>query len=381
MNSVFLCVCRLDVLLANAHCLQLAQPGSIWLGSGLAQMELQFPWCCYSAPAQTTRQAKISYLLVLLTLALVAWLGLSLALIAALFSFFALDKLSFRGSKTVALVLFSLVVIIAGYSSFHFLHQAFNALPGIAEKAIPAIIRYAKEWRIEPAFDPNWDSFKAFAVDTVVGEIRFLGKRAGIIGKQAVLLIVGFVVAVSLFVSGKWDFAGERLVPGNLYSLMCAEMIERFKSLYRSFATVMGAQLTISAINTLLTAIFVLWIQLPYAGLIIVVTFLCGLLPIVGNLISNTVIVSIAFTITPQLGIAALVFLVVLHKLEYFLNSQIIGSRIKNPMWLTLLALIIAERLMGIPGMILAPVLLNYIKVEASKVRMEDVELEAKRAA
>lgn len=42
-----------------------------------------------------------------------------------------------------------------------------------------------------------------------------------------------------------------------------------------------------------------------------------------------------------------------LHKLEYFLNSKIIGDRIKNPVWLTLLALIIGERFMGIPGMIL----------------------------
>ena len=38
-------------------------------------------------------------------------------------------------------------------------------------------------------------------------------------------------------------------------------------------------------------------------------------------------------------------------------------------MWLTLLGLIIGETLMGIPGMILAPVVLHYIKVEASKSR------------
>jgi predicted PurR-regulated permease PerM len=69
--------------------------------------------------------------------------------------------------------------------------------------------------------------------------------------------------------------------------------------------------------------------------------------------------------------VAALVFLIVLHKLEYFLNSKIIGDRIKNPVWLTLLALIVGERLMGIPGMILAPVILNYIKVEASKIPAE----------
>jgi predicted PurR-regulated permease PerM len=54
----------------------------------------------------------------------------------------------------------------------------------------------------------------------------------------------------------------------------------------------------------------------------------------------------------------------VIHKLEYLLNSKIIGERINNPVWLTLVALIIGERLMGIPGLILAPVVLNYLRVE-----------------
>jgi predicted PurR-regulated permease PerM len=39
-------------------------------------------------------------------------------------------------------------------------------------------------------------------------------------------------------------------------------------------------------------------------------------------------------------------------------------------MWLTLLALVVGERLMGIGGMILAPVVLHYVKTEASKVRI-----------
>ena len=41
-------------------------------------------------------------------------------------------------------------------------------------------------------------------------------------------------------------------------------------------------------------------------------------------------------------------------------------------MWLTLLALLIGEQLMGIPGMILAPVILSFIKVEMKKIGMGD---------
>jgi len=71
------------------------------------------------------------------------------------------------------------------------------------------------------------------------------------------------------------------------------------------------------------------------------------------------------------MALAALIFLVAVHKLEYFLNSKIIGHRIRNPLWLTLLALVLGEKLMGIPGMILAPVLLHYLKVETSGIELK----------
>ncbi len=112
-------------------------------------------------------------------------------------------------------------------------------------------------------------------------------------------------------------------------------------------------------------------VGLPYAVVVIGVTFLCGLIPVLGNLVSNTIIVGIGFTVSPKMALTALVFLVVIHKLEYFLNSKIIGQRIRNPLWLTLLALVLGERLMGLPGMILAPVVLNYIRMEASRIEVK----------
>ena len=104
--------------------------------------------------------------------------------------------------------------------------------------------------------------------------------------------------------------------------------------------------------------------------MVIILTFLCGMLPVIGNLISNTLIVGLGFTISPQFALWALLFLVGIHKLEYFLNSRIIGGRIRHPMWLTLLALLVGERLLGIAGIILAPVVLHFLKVEASKFQL-----------
>jgi predicted PurR-regulated permease PerM len=130
----------------------------------------------------------------------------------------------------------------------------------------------------------------------------------------------------------------------------------------------MGAQIIIAAINATLTSVFVFGFGLRYAELIVMLTFICGLLPIVGNLITNTIIIGVAFTQSPQLAFYALLFLVGIHKLEYFLNSRIIGGRIHHPMWLMLLALLIGDRLMGLSGLILAPVVLSFVKVELKKI-------------
>ena len=174
-------------------------------------------------------------------------------------------------------------------------------------------------------------------------------------------------MALSIFLKPSRLDGSHGSVPGrSLYFDVSRELTARFDRLYQSFATVMGAQITISAINTVLTTLFLIFCKFPYAALLVSLVFLCGMIPIVGNLLSNTVIVGVGFTISPDLGILALIFLIAIHKLEYFLNSKIIGRRIDSPVWLTLIGLLVGERLMGVPGLILAPVLLHYIRLEAS---------------
>jgi predicted PurR-regulated permease PerM len=211
-------------------------------------------------------------------------------------------------------------------------------------------------------------------VDTLGQEAQYLRNVANFAKSAAaaiVFSILGIVAAGSLFYKTGLDpHRGTHRLKNNLYSMCCDEVSTRFRDFYRSFATVMGAQITISLVNTALTGIFLVAVRLPHAPLLIAVTFLCGLVPIVGNLASNTVIVFLALTVSLKLAIAALVFLILIHKLEYLLNSKIIGDRIRNPVWLTLIALILGERLMGIPGLILAPVVLNYLRVEMLTVEV-----------
>jgi predicted PurR-regulated permease PerM len=328
-----------------------------------------FPQLVVSQPS------RISYAFIVATLVFVGWLQLATPLLATLFAYLALTRLHFlkgRG-KWLAIVFFLLLVSAVSYGLAYSINQAVKTLPEIADTAIPSIIQLAREHQIELPFT-DYDSLKDMAFDAVKSQVHYLSSFANFARgatKQFVFLILGVVVAISLFLNPRLELDREaHAIRNNLYSLCCDEIAARFKAFYRSFAIVMGAQVTIAVINTALTAIFVAAVQLPYAVVIIGLTFLCGLLPVIGNLISNTIIVGIGFTLSPRMALAALVFLVVVHKLEYFLNSKIIGERIRNPLWLTLLALVVGEKLMGVPGMILAPVVLNYIRIEASDIEV-----------
>jgi predicted PurR-regulated permease PerM len=140
-----------------------------------------------------------------------------------------------------------------------------------------------------------------------------------------------------------------------------------------AFRRVVFAQVRISLINTLFTAIYLaavlplFHIRLPLTKTMIVITFVAGLLPVVGNLISNTVIVVVSLGYSIHVAIASLVFLIVIHKLEYFLNARIIGSRIQSHAWELLIAMLTMEAAFGIAGVVAAPIYYAYVKSELAE--------------
>src|ERR1700751_1103768 len=323
-------------------------------------------------------QVRVYYAVLVATIILAGILHLGVPLLVVLFSYFALRQLySLTRRKWLALTLFIIAVAGIAAAGVYFIRAAILALPDVADTSIPSASAWAQKRQIDLPFS-DFESLRQVVIATLGEEANYVRNVANVAKATTTTLvfsILGIVAAASLFYETGLDpYRGTHRVKNNLYSICCDEVSRRFRDFYRSFATVMGAQITISFINTVLTSIFLLAMRLPHAPLLIAVTFLCGLVPIVGNLVSNTVIVFVALTVSLKLAISALLFLFLFHKLEYFLNSKIIGDRIRNPIWLTLVALIIGERLMGIPGLILAPVVLNYLRVEMLTVEVASVQ-------
>ena len=315
-------------------------------------------------------QIRISYAIMAVLLVLVGWLHLGTLVLTALFGYFAILKFSFGRSRLLGLAIYIIAVAAIGYGMFSFTRHAYKTLPEIADTTIPKVVEYAESQNVELPFT-DYASLKTLAVTEVKDSFANVGRYARTAVFELASLLIGLFVAASLFWNARWGSEDDpSTARDSLYATVVSELGTRFHTFFDSFSRVIGAQIIISLINTGLTAVFVLWNGFSFAPVLIILTFLCGLLPIVGNIISNTLIVFVAFTLSPKMALIALIYLVVIHKLEYFLNSKIIGDRIKNPMWLTLLGIVLGEKLMGIPGMILAPVVLYYIKVESSRAKV-----------
>ena len=151
---------------------------------------------------------------------------------------------------------------------------------------------------------------------------------------------------------------------------LAAALGGRLQRFLKAFEAVVYAQVKISLINTVLTAFYLyaalplFGIQLPLRSTLVGVTFVAGLLPVLGNVLSNTAVVLISLGVGPGVAVASLSFLVLVHKLEYFINAKIVGSRIHAQTWEVIGAMILMEIAFGTTGLILAPILYAYLKGE-----------------
>ncbi|WP_435929923.1 AI-2E family transporter [Dryocola sp. BD613] len=147
-------------------------------------------------------------------------------------------------------------------------------------------------------------------------------------------------------------------------------LLQRIRTFREVFSAVVTAQVKVAAFNALATGVFLylvmplLGYHLPYAKTLTFVTFLCSLLPIVGNLISNTLVTLVALSVSLQAAVVVIFYLILIHKAEYFINARIFGSQIQSSVWELLLAMLIFESLFGIAGVVAAPIFYAWLKVE-----------------
>ena len=324
-----------------------------------------------------TRADLVAWGLSALALGLVIELHLLAALLAGLLVFelvnaltpwLRLRALGRDGPRVLAVTLIATAVMAAlaaaGLGLIAFLRNSGESLPILMQR-MAQIVEDARahlptEWL---AYVPeDADTMQRTLVEWLrshSGSLQIAGRD---LGRSLVHVLMGMIIGALLSLQKATHHADRRPLSERI-----TRQAERLASAFRS---VVFAQFWISSINTFLTWLYLgvvlpaFGVHLPLVKSLVAITFVVGLLPIVGNLVSNTVIVVVSLSQGLPVAVASFVYLVFIHKLEYFLNARIIGSHINARAWELLVAMLVMEAAFGIAGLIAAPIFYAYFKEE-----------------
>ncbi len=270
----------------------------------------------------------------------------------------------------VAAVVVTLVTLAAYAVLFHLKSSDTAGLPQLWEK-LAEIVDGANAtlpaW-ITQYLPGSGDELRSLVVAWLhahSAEVQGLGKELGV---AFVHVLIGGILGAMVAVSATSQTPDAKP--------LAVALRQRAAIFYNAFGRVVIGQGKISLINTVFTAIY-LAIVLPLAGIhlpfiktMLAITLIVGILPVVGNLISNSIIILVSASVSFNAALSALVFLVVLHKGEYFLSARILGHQISAKAWEMLLAMLVMEAAFGIPGIAVAPVFYAYTKAELMRLEL-----------
>lgn len=311
--------------------------------------------------------ALLFSLILVLKLIVVMYSGMLVYALVIMLSSHLADRGAQRGhSRWFAVVLVAILVAAALVSSGFGLHVLLRNGLDLHDLLLQMsdIIASARSWlpaAISAKLPPQDDLLAntGALLRTHAADIGTVGLGAlKNIGYTLIGILLGSMFAISTRVEA------HRLGP------ISKQLMEQFIAVENAFWRVISAQVRISALNTFLTAIYLLVIlplfgvHIPFTKTLIALTFIAGLVPVIGNLISNTAITIISVSQSLTVALGSLVFLIVIHKLEYFVNARFVGAQINAKPQEILVMMLVMERLFGPAGVVAAPVFYAWLKSE-----------------
>lgn len=198
-----------------------------------------------------------------------------------------------------------------------------------------------------------------------------VAKSAAALGRALLQALIGLVLAIVFFLDeARLRAFRDTLAPASLVGTL-ARWLEHVAE---AVSLTVQLQLIVAGVNALLTLPVLLLIGVPKPGTLMVLIFVSGLIPVVGNLLSGAVLVVLAYQVKGWVGVVLFVVLTfLLHKVEsYYLNPRLTARHVALPGFVLILSLIACEHLFGFVGLFLSFPLLFVGGKLLAEFRAED---------
>lgn len=199
----------------------------------------------------------------------------------------------------------------------------------------------------------------------------------GVVTTSAYLMIflfVGFVLAL-LYLFEREDV--DAWVVGVSPRSIGGTLMRWLGYVAEAIAITVRLQVVVAVVNAVLTLPILIGLGLPNIPLLFTMVLVCGLLPVVGNVISGVVLCIVAYDVKGMLGVG--IFLGVtflLGKIEsYYLSPRLTAQHVKLPGIVLVVSLLLFETVFGFWGLFLSFPALYVASRIANEWRIEEVRL------
>lgn len=219
----------------------------------------------------------------------------------------------------------------------------------------------------------NLIELRANALNFIKEHVLYLQSVIKQLFHSLLIIIIGMIIGLIAGYQQNKRNITETSSTSTIYMQALKDGLDR---LILVFQYVAFSQVIIALFNTIMTAIFLLvvlplfGIHLPFSKSLILATFILGLIPVIGNLIVNTIMCLVAFTISFWIAVIVLAYLIVIHKIEYILNAKIVGTRIHAGICELLIAMVLSETLFGVIGLVFAPIFYAFLKLSLKQLKL-----------
>lgn len=255
------------------------------------------------------------------------------------------------GEKAWVLVLLVVLLGAAGGGIYAGVHRSLPALVQLKETAHERV-EAIKESDLYKLIEAQHIDLEKYG-EQVRKVSHSLVKSAKSTGKALLHLVLGLILAVLFLLERKEVDETLAQVPRESF---LGYLFAFFGYLSEAVLLTIKVQVIVAAVNAVITLPILLVLRLDHIPTLMLMVFVFGLVPVVGNFLSGVVLSILSYLKMGWLGVGIfLASTVVLHKVEsYYLNPRLTAKHVKLPSLFLIASLIVWEHLVGIAGIFIS---------------------------
>jgi predicted PurR-regulated permease PerM len=190
------------------------------------------------------------------------------------------------------------------------------------------------------------------------------GKAVSTLGAVGTSIFTTFTVLAMTFMmlieGPRWVALGQKFVPASKRT----QATRLTRDMYRVVRGYVNGQVTIAFIAAIFVLPVLLILDIPYAGALAAIVFICELIPMIGAYLAAALVTLMGLTVSPAVALLILAYYLLYQQIEnYVLQPRIQANATNMSPLLVFASVIIGVNLNGIVGGLLAIPVMGCIRI------------------